>query len=83
MRGPRRPVESSIATFLLGGLMFSPPILVIFGAEASIFGLPLLYLYVFAAWGLIIALVAWITDFGRGGRAPEPERPREGRAGPR
>ncbi len=64
MNSPNRTVERSIATFLFGFLAFSPPLLAIFGAEAFVLGLPLLYLYLFAAWGLIIAMIAWIADLG-------------------
>lgn len=64
MRGLKRTAERSIATFLFGFLAFSPPFLAIFGAEAVVFNLPLLYVYLFAAWGLIIVTVAWIADFG-------------------
>ena len=73
MRGPRRPIESSVATFLLGCLAFSPPILLIFGAEVSFLTLPLLYIYLFAAWALIILLIAWIADLGPGDLRPEDD----------
>ena len=83
MRGPRRPVESSVATFLLGLLAFSPPILTVFDAEISIFKVPLLYLYLFAVWGLIICFVAWISDSGRREPKIELQEQRNDRAGAR
>ena len=73
MNGPKRTVERTIATFVIGFLAFSPPLLAIFGAEAFVFGLPLLYFYLFAAWGLIIATVAWIADLGAD-KPPDLER---------
>ena len=47
-----------IAVFLLGCLLFNYPLLYLFNADHRIFGVPLLYVYVFAAWALLIALVA-------------------------
>ena len=83
MRRPRRPVETSIAIFLFGLFAFSPPILSVFGAGGFVFELPLLYLYLFGAWGLIIGLQAWMTDLGER-EVPEaaPKR-RQTRAGTR
>jgi hypothetical protein len=51
-----------IGLFLLALLLFNPPLLLLFGGDAAPFGLPLLYLYVFVAWLLIIGAVAWITE---------------------
>ncbi len=71
MSGPKRAAERAVATFLFACVAFSPPFLSIFGADAFVFGLPLLYFYLFAAWGLVIALVAWTADLGSG---PPPQR---------
>ena len=62
MRGLKRTAERSVAIFLFGFLAFSPPFLSIFGAEAFVFSLPLVYVYLFAAWGVVIAAVAWTAD---------------------
>ena len=66
MSGPKRVAERSVATFLFAGAAFSPPFLSIFGADVFVFGLPLLYLYLFAVWGLVIAMVAWIAGLDSG-----------------
>ncbi len=79
MRGPKRIAEGSVATFLFGCVAFSPPFLAIFGAEVFVFGLPLLYLYLFAVWGLIIVLVAWIADLGSASRPDQNDKPLTGR----
>lgn len=50
--------ERMVALFLLGLVLFNPPLLGLFGVPVLIFGLPLLYLYVFAGWGVVIALAA-------------------------
>ncbi len=47
-----------IAAFLLGCSLFNYPLLAIFDRSAEIFDLPLLYVYVFAAWALVIGLMA-------------------------
>jgi len=70
MTGPKRVAERSVATFLFAGVAFSPAFLSIFGADAFVFGLPLLYLYLFVVWGLVIAMVAWTADLGSG---PPPD----------
>ncbi|MBI3453052.1 MAG: hypothetical protein HY057_09575 [Rhodospirillales bacterium] len=55
-----------IALFLLGVFAFSPPLLAIFSVEARVFGIPLLFVYLFAAWGGLIGLLA--LAMGRRGR---------------
>ena len=50
--------ERLIALFLLGTALFSPPLLFLFDKPIRVIGLPILYLYLFLAWGMLIALVA-------------------------
>jgi hypothetical protein len=70
-----------VALFLLGLVMFHPLVLDVFdlmvpasGQEpeikrsAMLFGMPLLYVYVFFAWGLLIALLAFVVE--RASRLP-------------
>ena len=76
MRRPARLTEWSVAAFLIGFMAFSPPILAIFGAEVMVFGLPLLYLYLFVTWALLILSVAWIAGFGIGSPSDQAERDR-------
>jgi hypothetical protein len=49
-----------IALFLLGVLLLMPPMLAIFNVERLVFGIPLLYLYLFVAWILLVGLVALV-----------------------
>ena len=51
-----------VALFLLGCLLFNYPLLALFNVRASVFGIPLLYAYLFAAWALLIALVAFVMQ---------------------
>jgi hypothetical protein len=53
--------------FLLGWVLLNYPILSIFNLPALWGGVPLLYVYVFAAWTLIVALLAAVTRSGRRG----------------
>ena len=53
-----------VALFLLGCLLFNYPLLALFNVRASVFGIPLLYAYLFAAWALLIALVAVVMERG-------------------
>ena len=67
--------ERAIGLFLLAFLALNPPILSIFSAETILLGVPLLYLYLFGAWGVIIALVglhAKAAMGSRDGQTPPP-----------
>ena len=48
--------------FLLGFLLFNFPLLALFNAHATVFGLPVLYAYLFAAWLLLIVLLAVVME---------------------
>jgi hypothetical protein len=50
------------ALCLLGVALFSYPLLAIFNAPERIFGIPLLYVYFFAAWAALIALMAFAVE---------------------
>jgi len=51
-----------VALFLLGALLFNYPLLALFNARASVFGVPLLYAYLFTAWALLIVLAAVVME---------------------
>ncbi len=65
MGRPSATSEGSIVTFLLAVLALNPPLLTIFSVEVFLFGIPLLYLYLFAVWAIIVAMVAWIAGARR------------------
>ena len=74
--------EKSLALFLLGLLLFNPPLLSLFSLERVVAGIPLLYLYLFAAWALLIALIGAVAtrSLRARGKAVEPrERASTGR----
>ncbi len=60
--------ERLIAVFLLGCLLFNYPLLDLFNSDAEVFGIPLLFAYIFAAWMLLIGLMAWIVEAHPGRR---------------
>jgi hypothetical protein len=47
-----------IGIFLLGLALFNPPLLEAFNVPILVLGIPLLYLYLFAAWLGLIAILA-------------------------
>ena len=51
-----------VALFLLGFLLFNYPLLNLFAGAARVFGVPLLYVYVFAVWALLIGLMALVIE---------------------
>lgn len=79
MAGPRKTSERSISLFLLGALAFSPPLLAIFGGNMTIFGIPLLFAYLFAAWFVLIVLVRSLANRARLGEQRHPGAPTEPR----
>ena len=50
------------ALCLLGFLLFNYPILALFNLPAAVFGIPVLYAWIFFAWGVLIALMAWVVE---------------------
>jgi hypothetical protein len=51
-----------VALFLLGCLLFNYPVLVLFNSHETVFGIPLLYAYLFSAWILVIVLAAAVME---------------------
>ncbi|WP_233556214.1 hypothetical protein [Noviherbaspirillum sedimenti] len=51
-----------LALFMLGWLLFNYPLLALFGSGENWFGLPATYVYLFAVWALLIALMAWVAE---------------------
>ncbi len=51
-----------IALSLLGCLLLNYPLVSLFAGGTHIFGIPLLYAYVFFAWTLVIALMAIVVE---------------------
>lgn len=54
-----------IALFILGSLLFNYPVLSLFNVPAEALGVPVLYAYIFAAWTLLIVLMAFAAESRR------------------
>ena len=50
------------ALCMLGALLFNFPILALFNVPGTLFGVPVLYAYVFIAWAVLIALLALMSE---------------------
>lgn len=57
-----------VVLFLLGCLLLNYPFLYLFSRDADVLGVPLLFIYVFVAWALLIALTALVIERGSGWR---------------
>ncbi len=64
LRDDSRHGERLVALFLLGMVLFNPLVVDIFdvGADSRLLGIPILYLYLFVAWGLLIGLIAMVAE---------------------
>ena len=67
MEGHRRG-ERLIGLLLLAALLFSPVLLALFAQPSRVAGMPLLVVYVFTAWAVVIVLLARVA------RAPDRDR---------
>ncbi len=60
-----RKGQRLVALFIFGCLLFNYPILSLFNVAATVFGVPVLYAYIFAAWSLLVALMALTAESRR------------------
>ena len=54
-----------IALFIFGCLLFNYPVLSLFNVPADVFGVPVLYAYIFAAWATLVVLMALVVEARR------------------
>jgi len=59
-KGPR-----FVALCMLGLLLFNYPVLALFNLSGAVFGVPLLYAYIFIAWAVLIAMMAFVAEWDR------------------
>lgn len=55
-------VQRLVAAFLAGFILFNYPVISLFDRAGSLFGLPLVFAYLFLVWVGLIALMAWIVE---------------------
>ena len=54
-----------IALFIFGCVLFNYPVLSLFNVASEAFGVPVLYAYIFTAWALLVALMAYTVEARR------------------
>jgi len=51
-----------VALCMLGLVLFNFPVLALFNVPALVLGVPVLYVYIFAAWLCLIAAMAYVAE---------------------
>ena len=51
-----------VALCMFGLLLFNFPVLALFNVPGTVFGVPVLYAYIFIAWAALIALMAFVAE---------------------
>ena len=69
--GPGREGPFSVSLFLISTMMFLPPLVMLAEGEALLFGLPRVYVVLFATWIAVVAMIYFIAE--RIGRSGPPE----------
>ena len=62
MQEPESRAQRMIALCMLGFVLFNFPVLALFNVPGTLFGVPVLYAYIFVAWTALIALMAWVAE---------------------
>jgi len=70
------------SVFLLGCLIFNYPIVSLFNHEIFIFGIPVLFVYLFWVWGLFIATTIFITHTHPKSQLTPDDEPKTGQKEP-
>lgn len=62
MNRPNMKAHRLAALFVLGVLLFNYPLFALFNHPALLGGVPMLYVYAFVAWALLVALLALVIE---------------------
>ena len=62
MTDPETRGQRFVALCMLGIVLFNYPVLALFNVPGTLFGIPVLYAYIFIAWAALIGLMALIAD---------------------
>ena len=54
-----------VALFVLGCLLLSYPLLSLFNTGGTLWGIPLLYIYLFGVWAALIVLMGLVVERSR------------------
>ena len=60
MNKPNVKIQRLVVLFVLGNLLFNYPLLALFNRALSLGSVPLLYVYLYGAWALLIGLLALV-----------------------
>ncbi len=55
-------VQRLVAVFLAGLVFFNYPVLALFDKTATLLGVPIVFVYLFAVWAVVIAAMAWVVE---------------------
>lgn len=55
--------QKLIGIFFIFFILFNFPILNVFWKSSSVLGLPIIYLYIFTIWFLLILFMIWLIEF--------------------
>jgi len=50
-----------VAVAVLALLLFGFPFMALFDVDVRVLGVPLLWAYLFVAWAVVIAVIAWVA----------------------
>lgn len=76
-RGRRKDRPVLIALVCAGFMVFNFPLMLVWDQRASLFGLPMLPLMLFAIWAGLIGLLALVSERGARRDAPDGKPPSE------
>lgn len=62
MNKPNIKTQRLAVLFVLSSLLFNYPLLALFNRQMSLGGVPLLYVYLYGAWALLIGLLALVVE---------------------
>jgi hypothetical protein len=71
---PTARIQSAAVVVPLAGLLLlMPPFISLFAAPISLFGIPLVVLYMFGVWAALVLLTRWLARrLAAGGDSPPP-----------
>jgi hypothetical protein len=61
----RQKGQQLMALFLGGCLLFNYPVLSLFSRNGLVLGIPLVYVYIFSTWAVLIGLTALVIELRR------------------
>jgi hypothetical protein len=69
--------QKLIGIFALAILLFNFPIVDLFSGTGWIFSMPVLYVYIFFTWALIIILTYWVSTLPKNKGSKDKDLPKE------